>query len=126
MKEDWRQPIKSFTPIGCLVALWPRIPKTSGKLVLPERMRGETGRLDMVKDTVSCMVIAAGPDCKWVKEGMEVLCYNPTQLVKHKLPDGSVQTCVLIREDALGGIVLEEFLPSQGPRIGLVEVDEEN
>ena len=92
-------PKKTYTPIGCLVALYMYAQgETAGGVVLPEGVQDPS-------ESVRCLVIAVGPDCKWVKEGDEVILGNsPPLACSH-----AGQKTLLTREDNLAGIIDEEY-----------------
>lgn len=91
-------PKKTYIPIGCLVALHIYEPeeRPSG-LVVPTDRDGMN-----LYETTRCKVIAVGADCKWVKEGDEVLCCGSAFMVIHK-----GQKTAITREDQLAGVVIE-------------------
>lgn len=95
-RQDKPVPKRTYTPIGCLVALHLyEVRETPGGLLMPDGTKQ-----DAFQTPVS-LVIACGPDCKWVKPGMRVLAANNAvaQIVIHK-----GQKTVLLREDHLSGI----------------------
>lgn len=99
MVDVRREPVpkKTYTPIGCLVAVhaYPPKPLHSG-LLLPDQVKSKEG----LYEAQECLVVAVGPECKQVKEGDVVLVQNRVDMVIH---DG--QKTLLIREDHVAGVV---------------------
>ena len=97
-------PVKKFIPNGNLVALYayPSKPMDSG-LILPNG--------GAINQSPVAIVIAAGKDCKWVKEGDTVIVghlnVNPA-LVFHQKSEYWILT-----ETQITGVVLPEFAPDK-------------
>jgi co-chaperonin GroES (HSP10) len=81
--------------------------ETAKGLVLPDNTK-----LQDLPEVQRCLVIAVGPDCKWVKEGDEVITYNDAMAMRH-----CGNMTVLLREEHITGIVLEEFRAHPRPAV---------
>lgn len=89
-------PKKSFTPIGRMLAVHAYPPsETPSGLIMPDGVANPM-------QTGLALVIAAGPDCKQVKEGDVVLYTHQMSAVIH---DGN--TVGLLHEDNVAGVVLK-------------------
>lgn len=91
-------PKQTFRPLGTLVVLLPiKITETAGGIRLPDSVVAEQSH-----ETPRCWVVAAGPDCKLVKRGDEVLVLAQTHAwkVQHK-----EQELLVINEDKIVGVV---------------------
>lgn len=94
-------PRKRFMPVGNNVAIHLfKIQETQGGVMLPDAAaEGGDWR------TPVGLVIAIGPDVKWVKEGDKVLGHPSTAVMKVRLPPDEY---VVVAEDNLAGIMLLE------------------
>lgn len=91
-------PAATFRPLGTLVCLHLfKVTETEGGIRLPdtvvEKMQSETPR---------GLVVSAGPDCKLVKRGDEILILPGT--MAHKVKHDGVEVWV-VNEDKIVGIV---------------------
>lgn len=94
-------PKKTYTPIGCLVALHPHPQETTpAGLVFPDGSKAGGG-VKGVREADTATVIAVGPDCKQVKAG-DVVFFAQEVLAQRVVVGGELT--LLVREDHLGGV----------------------
>ena len=101
VRPDNRRRFKTFIPFGDQVAVHVhRKDETDSGLVLPDGVSDPD-------NTPTCTVIAAGPDCKQIKEGDVLVIPNATQGVV--MCHGGSGRLVLFKEEMLfGGIVIQK------------------
>lgn len=103
VKPTEEPPKKTYVPIGDLVAVHAFSPKkVKGGILLPDTMQDPNQF-----ETQTAVVISAGPDCKWVKDGDLILIAHRMQAIVH---DG--QTTGIVNEKQIAGIIIQEKVES--------------
>ena len=97
-------PKKTYMPFGSFIAIHVlKAAEVPGDILLPER-GGDVVGVVTGKEVTRALVIACGPECKQVKEGDIVLL---AQEVRALVCIHQGHKTNLIREDNIGGIVMD-------------------
>ncbi len=88
-------PKKTYTPVNRMMAVHPYPPdETAGGLVMPDGVKDPTR-------SPLALVIAIGPEVKYVKEGDTIIYINNMQAIFHQ-----GQRTGLMHEDNVAGVVI--------------------